>query len=48
VIVSHKLVAVATEGLGTIVTYDYTNQRKVPVPDEVRQRIEALEATAPT
>jgi acyl-CoA thioester hydrolase len=48
VIVSHKLVAVATEGLGTIVTYDYTNQRKVPVPDEVRRRIEALEATAPT
>lgn len=46
VIVSHGLVAIATEGLGTIVTYDYANQRKVPVPDEVRQRIEALEATA--
>lgn len=46
VIVSHGLAAIATEGLGTIVTYDYANQRKVPVPDEVRQRIEALEATA--
>jgi acyl-CoA thioester hydrolase len=46
IIVSHKLAAVATEGQGTIVTYDYANQRKVPVPEEVRRRIEELEATA--
>jgi acyl-CoA thioester hydrolase len=45
-IVSHQLAAIATEGQGTIVTYDYKNQRKVPVPDVVRERIEALEVTA--
>ncbi len=46
IIVSHKLGAVVTEGQGTVVTYDYANQRKVTIPDEVRRRIEELEATA--
>ena len=45
-IVSRRLGAVATEGEGTIVTYDYGRTAKVPVPDEVRRRIAALEATA--
>jgi acyl-CoA thioester hydrolase len=45
VIVSRKLAAVVTEGQGTIVTYDYANQRKVTIPDEVRRRIEELEET---
>ncbi len=45
-IVSHKLAAVATEGQGTIVTYNYKEQRKVPIPDEVLRCIEAVEATA--
>lgn len=45
-IVSRHLGAVATEGEGTIVTYDYARAAKVSVPDEVRRRIAALEATA--
>ena len=44
-IVSRRLAAVATEGEGTIVTYDYARGAKVSVPDEVRRRIAALEAT---
>lgn len=42
-IVSQKLNAVATEGEGTIVTFHYERGEKVPVPDELRRRIEALE-----
>jgi acyl-CoA thioester hydrolase len=41
-IVSDQLGAVTTEGEGTIVTFDYRNSRKVPIPDELRRRIEAL------
>jgi acyl-CoA thioester hydrolase len=47
-VVSHRLEAVAAEGRGTIVTYHYGEGRKVPVPEELRRRIEALEATART
>ena len=36
----------ATEGEGIIVTFDYARGVKTPVPDELRQRIAALEATA--
>ena len=43
-IVSRQLGQVATEGQGTVVTYDYRNLRKVPVPEELRRRIAALEA----
>jgi acyl-CoA thioester hydrolase len=45
-IVSRRLGAVATEGEGTIVTFDYARGGKAPVPDELRRRIAALEATA--
>lgn len=45
-IVSRRLGAVATEGEGIIVTFDYARGVKTPVPDELRQRIAALEATA--
>ena len=45
-IVSRRLGAVATEGEGIIVTFDYARGVKAPVPDELRQRIAALEATA--
>ena len=45
-ILSRRLGAVATEGEGIIVTFDYARAVKAPVPDELRQRIAALEATA--
>jgi len=43
-IVSHALGAVTTEGQGTIVTYQYHTGRKTPIPEEMRRRIDALEA----
>jgi acyl-CoA thioester hydrolase len=43
-LVSHRLDALAAEGEGTIVTYHYGEGKKVPIPDELRRRIEALEA----
>jgi len=46
-IISRRLAAVAAEGKGTVVTYDHREGRKVPMPEELRRRIEALEATAP-
>jgi acyl-CoA thioester hydrolase len=45
-IVSRRLGAVATEGEGIIVTFDYARGAKASVPDELRRRIAALEATA--
>lgn len=45
-IVSLKLGDVTTLGEGTVVTFNYKTGRKVPVPDELRRRIEALEASA--
>ncbi len=45
-IVSHTQQETATEGNGTIVTFHYARQEKVAVPDELRRRIEHLEATA--
>jgi acyl-CoA thioester hydrolase len=43
-LVSHQLQVVAAEGQGTIVTFHYPEQRKVPMPEELRRRIEQLEA----
>src|SRR5262245_60020510 len=45
--VSHGQGAVVAEGTGTVVTYHYAEGGKVPVPEELRRRIAALEATAP-
>jgi acyl-CoA thioester hydrolase len=45
-ILSERLEGVATEGQGVIVTFHYAEGLKVPVPDELRRRIAALEATA--
>jgi acyl-CoA thioester hydrolase len=45
-IVSRQLGEVATEGQGTVVAFHYREGRKVPFPDELRQRMAALEATA--
>ena len=46
VVVSHRLGKVAAEGQGIIVTYNYGEGKKVPVPEELRRRIAALEATS--
>jgi acyl-CoA thioester hydrolase len=42
-VVSHSLEAVAAEGQGIIVTYHYGEGKKVPIPEEIRRRIENLE-----
>src|SRR5262249_35800140 len=47
VVVSHNFDAVAAEGQGTIVSYDYRNGKKAPLPDELRRRIEELETGKP-
>jgi acyl-CoA thioester hydrolase len=46
-VVSRRLGAVAAEGKGTVVTFDHGAGHKVALPEELRRRIEALEATAP-
>ncbi len=43
VLVSHRHGRVAATGDGIIVTFDYSANRKAPIPDRVRERIEALE-----
>lgn len=43
IVVSHRHGRVAATGDGTIVTFDYTANRKSPIPDEVREHLEALE-----
>lgn len=45
IIFSHALQAVAAEGQGTVVTFDYGEGRKVPIPAELRRRIAELEAS---
>jgi acyl-CoA thioester hydrolase len=45
-VVSRRLEAVVTEGTGTVVTFHYAEGRKVPMPEELRRRIAALEASA--
>jgi acyl-CoA thioester hydrolase len=43
VVVSHRLGKVAADGQGTIVTYHYQEGKKVPIPDELRRRIDEVE-----
>ena len=43
-IVSAKLNAVAADGEAVVVSYDYRNARKCPIPDAVRAVIRELEA----
>jgi acyl-CoA thioester hydrolase len=45
-IVSQKLSAVATEGQATIVIYDYAQEKKAPIPDDLRRRIAEMEGRA--
>ncbi len=47
-VISHRLEALATEGQGTIVTFHYAQGKKVPIPQELRQRIAELEAGKPS
>jgi acyl-CoA thioester hydrolase len=42
-LVSHRLRAVAAEGQGVIVSFHYTDGKKVPLPDELKRRIAELE-----
>lgn len=48
VVVSHKHQKVAADGSGLLVCFDYKENRKVPVPAEIRTRIEQLESTVTT
>lgn len=45
-VISKQLQDVAAIGTGTVVTFDYRKGQKVPIPDELKRRIEALEAQA--
>ena len=42
-VISHKFKKVAATGEGELVTFDYNNNKKAPVPDDIRERINALE-----
>ena len=46
VAVSHQHEKAAAEGEGLIVAYDYRARRKATLPEEIRRRIETLEAAA--
>ena len=45
VVVSHRLEKVAAVGEGLIVSFNYRENEKAPLPAEVRERIQALEGT---
>ena len=45
-VVSHKHENVAASGDGVLVTFDYRNNRKADIPDEIRKRIAALEESS--
>jgi acyl-CoA thioester hydrolase len=42
---SHRLKQVAAEGEGLVVCFDYRENRKAPLPPELKQRISELELT---
>jgi acyl-CoA thioester hydrolase len=46
VVVSHSHQKVAAEGEGMIVSYNYREQRKAPLPEEIKGRIRILEDSA--
>jgi acyl-CoA thioester hydrolase len=43
-VASHRLSKIAAEGEGLLITYDYRNLRKVPVPAELKRSILEIEA----
>ena len=44
--VSHKSQAIAAEGEGVVVSYNYRESKKTPLPEEMKQRILTLEESA--
>ena len=42
-IISHKFKKIAASGEGVLVTFDYQNNKKALIPDEIRKRIIDLE-----
>ena len=44
-VVSHRLGRLAAEGKGVLVTFDFRENRKTPLPEELRLNIFDLEAT---
>jgi acyl-CoA thioester hydrolase len=42
-VISHKLQKIAALGEGVIVTFDYQNNKKAPIPNGIRKRIIGLE-----
>ena len=44
-IVSHKHQKIAAEGEGVIVSFNYQESKKAPLPEEIKRRIAALEAS---
>ena len=46
IVASHRLSKIAAEGDGVLVTYDYRNNRKVPVPADLKRSILDLEGQA--
>lgn len=45
-VVSHRLGKLAAEGKGVLVTYDFRENRKTPLPEVLKTNITALEASA--
>jgi acyl-CoA thioester hydrolase len=45
-VVSHRLGKLAAEGKGVLVTYDFRENRKAPVPEVLKKNIAALEAAS--
>jgi acyl-CoA thioester hydrolase len=45
--VSHKSQAIAAEGEGVVVSYNYRESKKTPLPEEMKQRILTLEESVP-
>ena len=43
-VVSHQHRRIAAEGQGVIVSYNYREKKKAPLPQEIRARIESLES----
>ncbi len=44
-VVSRRHGAVAADGTSTVVHFDYQSRRSLPIPDELRRAIEAVEAS---
>jgi acyl-CoA thioester hydrolase len=43
-VASHRLLKIAAEGEGILITFDYRNNRKAPMPSELKESILDIEA----